>query len=280
MDLPPELRICVYQHALIDPSGLHLRRESFHRGLLRYRVEHCPPWWCFSFYKGSGHDGFEHSNRLSDVASKATRANREATQPQKELWKPWFKMSPNLLATSKKVHAEAMPILYGQPLVFSDCEVMFDMLMLIGKDALAELRSITIAKWCSGNSRRSKNLPGLQILRNAPKLQHLSVDCIIGIDGSLWDRFNWPKKEAEYDAEFAKRLARRLYHDSYVLLDHMRRERGSRGWKDVLQLHKDNYCPIKPLGPEFHGGVWTEARETRIRELVDDEIELLLEKNV
>jgi hypothetical protein len=78
MDLPPELRLCIYRVALQDPcGGLYLRREGFKRGLLRYRVQHCPPWWCYTFYKGSGHDGFRHSGRIDTSAGQATMKLRE-----------------------------------------------------------------------------------------------------------------------------------------------------------------------------------------------------------
>jgi hypothetical protein len=180
------------------------------------------------------------------------------------------------------VYAEALPVLYGQPLVFADCEVMHDMLMTIGKDGFNELHDVRVIRWCGGSTRRSKNLPGLQLLKDATNLRCLRIDCLVGWESSWTDMYKMPQNETDYDAEYARKFAKRLYRESFVLLGALRRRHrhAEDHWTSILELHKENFCPIKPfLAHKFNGGVWTVERESHVREVFAQELDALLERN-
>jgi hypothetical protein len=130
--------------------------------------------------------------------------------------------SPNILAVSKTIHAEAASFLYTQRIVVADTYALLTFLNQIGPQNASMLRELTIQGWCSSRSHKSINYPAMSLLAIATNLEKLNIACSVG-----YFRYygGWRYSRGK-TTECAVRVARKVYRDCHPWLEAVGRTRG------------------------------------------------------
>lgn len=141
--------------------------------------------------------------------------------------------SPNLLAVSKTVYAEAASLLYGQRINFADNYTLLSFLNQIGRQHTSMLREICIKEWCSGRAHRSINFPAMTLLASATNLELLDIDCAMGYFLSYGRmKFTAPT-----------RAARKAFRDCYPWFEAIGKVKGRPDAAiDFIKVHPSNFA--------------------------------------
>jgi hypothetical protein len=142
-------------------------------------------------------------------------------------------VSPNLLAVSKTIYAEAASFLYGQRISVADNYTLLSFLNQIGRQHTSMLREVSIKKWCSGRAHRSINFPAMTLLASATNLELLDIDCAFGYFSSYYGR----KKQS-----IPNRVARKAFRDCYPWFEAIGKEKGKADAAvEMIQIHESNF---------------------------------------
>ncbi|KAH8751606.1 hypothetical protein F5883DRAFT_207661 [Diaporthe sp. PMI_573] len=163
MDLPAELRLKVYEEALVDPHGVTIRSYS-------------DKWESFP-----AHVSVSNIRSPYYLTPKWYVRGKWTTVPDNELPKKKNRLSPNLLAASKTVHAETVSLLWTQPFLFTDVQGLHAFLLMLKPETISRLRDITILQHGWTNH---KILPAFVLLRHAP-LRSTWPSCDVYVCGEL-----------------------------------------------------------------------------------------------
>lgn len=143
--------------------------------------------------------------------------------------------SPNLLAVSKTIYAEAISFLYGQRITLADNYALLSFLNQIGPQHTSLLQEIRIKDWCSGRAHRSINFPAMILLASATDLKLLDIDCALGYFSSYY--YGGRKKQA-----IPSRVARKAYRDCYPLFEAIGKARGNHDAAvEMIRIHECNF---------------------------------------
>lgn len=220
--LPPEIRNQIYELTLVRHHGLHVRS---YQGRYRRKVKACAPSACLPQYSSS------HGRHwLSNAQSSETQSDGDHAYEIRQL-------VPALLATCKVIYDEASRILYGQTIIVSDTYAMQAFLLQLGARATSKLKSLQIAAWCNSRTHKSVNLPAFTLLRDAPHLEKLRIDCMMGY-------YRVGNRETSDTAALA--AARKLYRACFPWIEAVVRQRGLQALSDVLVLNERNFYMHRP----------------------------------
>ncbi len=164
MELSPEIRNNIYELALEEPHGLAAvtrykgQRRTIIRGVLS-EYEGKP--YIFSKYKFERQGHSVHPSVGPDDV-------------------PWSQLTPNLLAVSKQVKAEAAGYLYKQSIAFEDMMALHSFLAGIGQTNRDIVSNIIVKDWANGNgAHKTMNTTGMTLLAFCPNIQEIRFDCKI-----------------------------------------------------------------------------------------------------
>lgn len=147
--MPAELRNHIYTLALVDSNTVRLTGLSRRLRRTTQRIWSTTP----SFGSLSFHD----------------RIGKGPAQ-----------LSPQLLAVCKQVRDEALPILYGQPIICIDAFAMYEFLAGIGHHQQQYLRELVLQEWGTyRGSHRAAIHHAFTMLQNAANLRRFFIDCSI-----------------------------------------------------------------------------------------------------
>lgn len=192
--------------------------------------------------------------------------------PADEIPTKKYQLSPNLLAASKTVHAEAVSLLWEQPFIFTDVQGLHAFLLLLRPETIARLRDITLlrAGWIN-----QKNLQAFVLLRGAPFLENFRFDCKIRPDIRL--RSGIPKEQS-----MGEQLAKKLYSNCYPFLKELVRHRGPESILKVLKFNqeefKNNY--YDHVANAWVRDDWSKERQDKILEALRKELDIALNRKV
>lgn len=242
----PELRNQIYEFALTDPHGIHLRSSTSktRRGV----VIRCIPADC----------------------RQPRRSYRRLGQN--------YPLSLALLSTCKAIYAEAAPIFYSQRFTFVDNYVLHGFLMNRSPATTGLLRDISIKHWCTDSEHKSINLPAFQLLRDAVNLWRLKIDCRVSWTSTEAITVSLPAQQRQ--SKIAACVARHIYRDCYPWLEAMEKRKGGRGvWRAVIDIQEDN---IRPSNSSRSGNDrlprWTHENKEETEMMVRDKIQELLDQ--
>jgi hypothetical protein len=168
--------------------------------------------------------------------------------------------SPNLLAVSKTIYAEAASFLYGQRIIVADNYALLSFLNQIGHQHTSMLRKISIKEWCSGRAHRSINFPAMTLLASATNLELLDIDCAMGYFSSYYGR----KKQS-----VPNRVARKAFRDCYPWFEAIGKVKGNADAAvDMIRVHESNFGRNYTRGndgekPEMHENLEGFRKELR-----------------
>ncbi|KAK8091700.1 hypothetical protein PG997_002061 [Apiospora hydei] len=216
--LPAELRNIIYSMVLTDSRGavyLEAKGKS-HRRI----AKHCSPFstyhsWCTQAADGPTADQWDRNGD--------------------------YRLTPALLATSRAVHAEAAPLLYGQRFVAQDGFALAAFLMQLSPSRVALLRRVAIRDWADTRSHTSTNLPAAALLRDAaPGLARFEIQT--GLVSRYIRYCGSGYRDRRHNAVApVLRLARKVYRDCHPLLYAVMRARGFDAVLDVVRLVEDEW---------------------------------------
>lgn len=251
MDLPAELRMKIYEEALVDPHGVYIR--TYDDKYEKIAV-HVSPRFI---------DGTSYLDRKGYV--KGVWKDIKMTElPTKK-----FKISPNLLATCKRVHNEAVSLLWKQPFIFADVHGLLSFLLPMSSTTIARLEDITILKhgWVMG-----RNTPAFLLLRDAVNLQNLRFDCVI-------------RNAREYrygtmnPAVLGEKLADRLFKDCHPFIKAFVKHRGAEALIKVLKFDKEEFKHrYWNLAHTQNTDDWTEEKEQKALEAMVSQITTIMNR--
>lgn len=214
MSLPSELRDKIYRLALQDPEGMvmtegwHAHRRIPRRGqFLRHHND--------SKYAG-----------LANLAQPATRQplratgsiNNQGVRTQYPVEPTVCTLSPSLLAVNKQIYAEAVAILYSQPLHFENTTALHTFLAPLSNQTASLVRSITIhtyEAWGRG-TRKAMNVSALTLLRSCSNLKTL---CIESYHKHNRNYNRGPTTAQARGQRQGHAVARQIYRDAVFWLD-------------------------------------------------------------
>lgn len=246
----------VYEEALVDPHGVNIRTYSD-------RWKTAPVHVCLNDVRGRYSSVVGHS---SYVRGQWTKIDGGAVPKKK------YQLSPNLLATCKTVHDEAVSFLWTQPFIFTDVQGLFAFLHLLRRETVSRLRDITLLKygWIS-----NRCLQAFVLLQNAPFLQNLRLDCTVRPNRSV--RAGVPKEVA-----IGQQLALKLYKDSYPFLEALVQHQGPQSILSVIKFHrnefKSNYW--NPATSTWENDAWSQDREEKIMAAMIAELNTIMDHKV
>lgn len=254
-DLPAELRLKVYEEALIDPHGVNIRaysdtyesvavhvRPNINLGRYGWPVPHC-------YIRG----------RWSKI-------------PLGEMPKRKYRLSTNLLAASKTVYDEAVSFLWTQPFIFNNVVTLHQFLLMLRPETISRLRDITILPQGWNNTRC---LQTFVLLRHAPYLRNLRLDCDLRTDVRY-------RTEAPKEAVVGKTLAEKLYRDCYPFLKVLVQHRGVESIRDVIKFSKDEFTR-RHLDATTHAWVhkvYSPASQEKILVAMTAELDTILNRKI
>ncbi|KAL2276072.1 hypothetical protein FJTKL_01358 [Diaporthe vaccinii] len=240
MDLPPELRLKVYEEALVDPHGVNIRTYSD-------RWESFPVHVSLNDVRGGYVSGL---NRSCYVRGQWTKIDDDA-MPKKK-----YQLSPNLLATCKTVHDEAVSFLWTQPFIFADVHGLHAFLLMLRPATISRLRDITLLKYGWINNRC---LQAFVLLRDAPLLQNLRLNCTVR--PNIRTRSGVPK-----EVGIGQQLATKLYRDCYPFLKALAQHQGPESILSVFKFHRDEFKSsyFNPATVTWVEDSWSQARQEKI----------------
>lgn len=241
----------IYEEALVDPHGVYIR--TYDDKYEKIAV-HVSPRYI---------DGVIYLDRKGYVKGE-WKEIKMAELPTKK-----FKVSPNLLATCKKVHDEAISLLWKQPFIFADVHGLLSFLLPMSPTTIARLEDITILKhgWVMG-----RNTPAFVLLRDAVNLQNLRFDCVI-------------RNAREYryasmsPTVLGEKLADRLFKDCHPFIKAFEKHRGAEALAKVLKFDKDEF-KHRYWSPQNNHGTddWTEDKEKKALESMVTHIKTIINR--
>jgi hypothetical protein len=223
MSLPGELRNQIYEECLKDcninkygeyEDCLWLHAKQWRYQQIVQRVNLTPEFW--------KEDSNWNRHILCCNAKGATIFETGLADGNKSL-------VPNILAVSKQIYQEAMPILYGQRMVFADVTALAAFAARISHNTASLLRHIEIRCWNRTVSRRNMPFTAMCLLaaKGATNIKNLNINCLVG---SLWfGQFYHPahitRTRVRPETDIPKGYARRVYRACYPLLEAIGKEK-------------------------------------------------------
>ncbi|CAD0044264.1 unnamed protein product [Aureobasidium pullulans] len=128
-------------------------------------------------------------------------------------------LSPSLLAVNKQIYAEAVRILYSQPLHFANTAALHHFLAPLSSQTLSLVRDIivhTYSTWGRG-VRKAMNVSALTLLRGCSNLQLLRIETL-GHHYHLYSR-NYKRTVEDDGRSHGALLARQVYRDAAFWID-------------------------------------------------------------
>ncbi|THX70440.1 hypothetical protein D6D05_08615 [Aureobasidium pullulans] len=203
LSLPTELRNKIYLLALEDPDGMVLnegwrshRRVPKRDTLLQY-------------------DDKSHYAGLGNLERPGPMSPHTAFRGKEDL----RTLSPSLLAVNKQIYAEAVRILYSQPLHFANTAALHHFLAPLSSQTLSLVRDIivhTYSTWGRG-VRKAMNVSALTLLRGCSNLRLLRIETL-GHHYHLYSR-NYKKTVEDDGRSHGALLARQVYRDAAFWID-------------------------------------------------------------
>lgn len=246
----------VYEEALVDPHGVNLRgysdkyesvavhvRADVNTGTYRWLFHpHC-------YIRGKW-------DRIPD-----------GEKPKKK-----YQLSPNLLAASKTVHDEAASLLWAQPFIFNRVVTLHSFLLQLRPETISRLRDITIL---SGGWNNNRCLQAFVLLRDAPLLRNLRIDCRIRSEIRVWTGV--PR-----EATVGRQLAENLYKDCYPFLRALVQHRGDESILSVIKFSKEEFTQnyLDPNTNAWTRKNWTKAQKERILEVFSAELNTIMSRKI
>jgi hypothetical protein len=223
--LPAELRNKIYGFALADEEVVFIssKTKGYRRVAKRCTSTTCDP----QYNSGNRYRYYSHYN------------NNESQEEEDEHEPTIF--SPDLLAVSKTIHAEAASFLYSQRFVVADNYALLTFLNQIGPQHASMLRELTIQSWCSSRSHKSINYPAMCLLSTSTSLESLNIDCSVG----YFRDYGW-RRNTRKTTECAVRVARKVFRDCHPWLQAVGRAKGNiTAGVDMIKIHaKKNFEDI------------------------------------
>jgi hypothetical protein len=217
-ELPAELRNRIYGFALSDDCEIHVTSTT--KGYRRI-AKRCTQPDCVPQFSRHRYGRYHRFNGNSDDGEEETPARTPNS------------FSPNLLAVSKAVYAEAASFLYRQRIIVADNYTLLSFLNQIGRQHTHLLREISIKEWCSGRAHRSINFPAMTLLATATNLEVLDMDCALGYFSSYYGR----QKQS-----IPNRVARKTFRDCYPWLEAIGKAKGKPDAAiDMVRIHESNF---------------------------------------
>lgn len=244
----------VYEEALVDPHGVTIRTYT-------------DRWESFAVHVCIGSARRMYLLRPSCYVRGEWTAIPEGELPTKK-----YQLSPNLLAASKTVHAEAVSLLWEQPFIFTDVEGLHAFLLSLRPETISRLRDITLLQ---GGWINKKGLQAFVLLRDAPFLENFRFDCKIRSDVRL--RSAIPK-----EASMGEQIANKLYSNCHPFLKAIAEHRGADSILKVLKFNpedfKNNY--YDHVAGRWVRDDWSQERQDRILEALEKELKTIMGRKV
>lgn len=246
----------VYEEALVDPHGVNIRTYSDN-------WESFPIHDCINNIRGRNGS---HVNTGWYVRGQWTKIDHGAAPKKK------YQLSPNLLAACKTIHAEAVSLLWTQPFIFADINGLHSFLLMLRPETISRLRDITILRYGWINNRC---LQAFNLLRHAPLLQNLRLDCTVRTQGRL--RSGVPK-----EVSMGQQLASKLYRDCYPLLKALVKEQGPESILRVIKFHRDEFKSdyFNPATSTWVKDDWSQAREDKVLAAMVAELNTIMSRKI
>jgi hypothetical protein len=195
--LPAELRNRIYELALCDEDAVYVSSKT--KGYRRVAKR------CVRGDFGSQFNNYRYHNR------------NDNSQEEEEIEPTTF--SPNLLAVSKTIHAEAASFLYTQPITVADNYALLTFLNQIGPQHASMIREITITSWCFSRSHKSINYPAMSMLGAITNVERLNINCSVG----YFRYYSWNRAKK---IACAVRVARKIFRDCHPWLEAIGQAKG------------------------------------------------------
>jgi hypothetical protein len=224
MALPGELRNKIYEECLKDCNinqhgeyeeclWLRSKQKRYHRTV--ERVNLTSDYW---------EENSKYSNH--SLCCNSSRRGVRAFDPRNPGTKDeQTTLVPNILAVSKQIYQEAMPILYGQRMVFADVTALAAFAAKLSGNAASHIRNVEIRCWNQTVSRRNMPFTAMVLLaaKGATNLQTLQINCRVGYMyfGQYYNRYPFSSRPVKSEDEIPKMYARRVYRACYPLLEAM-----------------------------------------------------------
>ncbi|KAF2444934.1 hypothetical protein P171DRAFT_443870 [Karstenula rhodostoma CBS 690.94] len=274
MSLPAELRNRIYEECIPSPTKLPERYDGNREGIwLRFKKR--------SYKRSIGYvplieedelDRIQHGGIFARPALRLPtgrgHGNRGGNRggndhDNSESESEELKAGPitfgfNILATSKKMYDEAAPMIYAQPLVFTDVDGLFAFAAKLSPRTAKLIRSIEIRSWTPTRSRKSKGYNAIAMLaaKGVTNLTSLFINCYMGyFINRLSRNFGppWGGRQRK-DTPTPKKIARKVYRDCHLWLEAMGSTHGDlyKG-VEVLQLSGEMFTG--------GGGTWEDVED-------------------
>lgn len=241
----------IYEEALVDPHGIYIRTYD---DKYEKMAVHVAPRFI---------DGVTYLDRKGYVKGE-WKDIKMTDLPTKR-----FKISPNLLATCKKVHDEAVSLLWKQPFIFADVHGLYSFLLPMDQVTISRLENITILKhgWVMG-----RTIPAFMRLRHATNLQNLRFDCVI-------------RNAREYRhssmgaTKLGEKLADRIFKDCSPFIKDFVKHRGAEALAKVLKFDREEFKQRYWSAHNNHGtDDWSEEKEKQVLEAMIDHITTIINR--
>lgn len=246
----------VYEEALVDPHGVNIRTYSD-------RWENFPVHVCIKDVKtrvpSSPNPRCYVRGEWTELADGAVPKNK-------------FQLSPNLLAASKTVHDEAVSLLWTQPFIFADVQGLHSFLLMLRPETIFRLRDITLLWYGWVNN---KCLQAFVLLRDAPLLQNLRIDCNIRPDIRT-------RSGVAREVSVGEQIASKLYRDCYPFLKALVKQQGPGAILDVIKFHKDEFQRnwFNYNTHTWNHSDWSQERQDKILEAMDAELKAIMSRKI
>jgi hypothetical protein len=124
----------------------------------------------------------------------------------------------NILSVCKQTYYEAAPMMYGQPLVFTDLDALFAFAAKLSPRTAKLLRSIEIRCWTPTRSGKSRGYSAISMLgaKGVTNLTRLFINCSMG----WFENRGWYRSKRE-QTPTPKKVARKVYRDCHLWLEVM-----------------------------------------------------------
>lgn len=236
MSLPAELRNRIYEECLPSSTKLPASYEGHREGIwltarqrlykktvayVRSLNEHeleCIPngdWWIARATgrgTGRGRGRGRASNLSSNNYNQSDSAGKEPQNIQ-------LLSGSNILSVCKQIYAEAAPMMYARPLVFTSIDGLCAFAGQLSPRTAKLIRSIEIRCWTKLRSRKSQGYSAISMLaaKGVTNLTSLFINCSMGYFHYRGYRRGNGRKESPP----AKKIARKVYRDCHLWLETM-----------------------------------------------------------
>lgn len=171
----------------------------------------------------------------------------------------------NIMSVCKQMYDEAAPMMYAQPLVFTDVDGLFAFAAKLSPRTAKLLRSIEIRCWTPTRSRKSRGYSAIGMLsaKGVTNLTSLFINCSMGYftNRSYWGVVGRRQRK---ETPIPKKIARKVYRDCHLWLEAM----GS--------AHGDLYKGVEVL--QLSGEMFTSSGECWVD--VEDEDKTMYKKEL